>query len=140
MNNNLVKIIDKEEIKLFVENTTLKWYVFNQENNIFYDLNENSNMTPVLKILYNDPDIFFNDLKDQIYQMKLNPELTESFPLIQVANFCIKNHLYFWLRLLVRWSEHIPPNMELKKKILNLQKEKYPQDIKHLLLKLINDE
>ena len=133
MNNSLVYIMTIDNVDLLVEKANCKWYIKTGKG--LFDFSSENHYVPLLNILYIDPALFFNKLKI-LFEVEGVPEsCIKDFPISELLFFCIRNKMHFWTRLFFKWLSYIELTQEQKELILHIQKQKYPQDIRHTLFK-----
>ena len=132
-----LKIIRIANSAFCFDKEQLKWYALSEGNGEYCDLENDKCLVTVLKILEGNADFFYEKLESDFLEQGLPTNLIRSFPLKRIIIFCIANHMIYWLKLSLSWLKYVQADEEFKGLVNDIQKEKYPQDIKHALLKFI---
>jgi hypothetical protein len=105
---NQVKISDIDDhSSIIYDRDKRKWFVTNYTNDNLYELSDDTNFSPLLKILYRDPDSFFSEMQDTINKKELGENVLNEFPLKNLIIFCINNRMLFWVDLSINWLKYI---------------------------------
>lgn len=126
------------EILLYFDTIQEKWYIKNNVNGIDYDLSLANNLSSFLQILYEQPVSFFNDVLRVAKEKNVSENFLDTLPFKTSIIFCIKNKMFFWIELSLKWLPFITIDDELKKAIkIVVEDSKSPQKIRHRLMKVI---
>ncbi|MBL0304650.1 MAG: hypothetical protein IPQ25_01100 [Chitinophagaceae bacterium] len=132
------KFFENAEILLYYDVNKEKWYIKNKAKIIDYDLSLSDNLSSFLQIFYEDPSSFFSNLPEKAKGKDISEKALESLPFKTSIIFCIRNKMFFWLELSLKWLEYINVDDELEKELkIVVADPKFPQNIRHKLRKLL---
>jgi len=135
------KFFENAEIFLYYDATKEKWYIKNHVKGNDYDLSRTDNLSSFFQIFYEDPSTFFTNLSEIAKEKNINEKVLEALPFKASIIFCIKNRMFFWLELSLKWLEYMNIDDELEKGIKTVVADsKFPQSIRHKLRKLLNSK
>lgn len=120
---------------VYYEDDTGKWYVKNKANMISYDLSHKENMSSLLRVFIEDPVMVLETAKSNIVNLEIFDKLRLLFPLKDIIAFCLKNKMFYWLELALKWLPYFEIDDEFRTLINDTFKDKHvPQNIRHSLI------
>ena len=132
------KFFETAEILLYYDTTQRKWYIKNNITDNDCDLSLTDNLSCFLQLFYEDPSTFFTSLSKKAKEKNIKEEILNALPFKECIIFCIKNKMFFWLELSLKWLEFINIDDELRKAMETVVTDsKSPQNVRHKLRKVI---
>jgi hypothetical protein len=109
------------------------WFIINRNDEVF-NVSKEKNLTSLLQLLEESP----QDFVERIRSLTTSNEAITNLPISDLIEFCIENHLIYWLSLAVKWLQFFPISENLKNAITGIREDKaFPQKLRHELLKAI---
>jgi hypothetical protein len=128
-----------EDLKFGIDISKPSWYIYIQKRRDYCDLSKEECLIAAIKVLEIAPKRFYDAIFSKFSDD--SRRITQSFPVNQLIIFCVNNKMDYWLKLGIRWLSYIEIDDNLRFHLNSITHSKaYPQDIRHSLIRILNNK